>query len=392
MAFSGFSSALGSCRPTVMDLRGWDCAAVDSALSMLTQGPEVPAIEILVLEGAQLGDGSVLKYLARLPYLQHLDASNCGLGAVSAAGASAFEGLEECPSLRRLILSNNGFEAVPPLSWCPNIEVLALDGNAISDLPEELTGLPFLRELYLQGNRIASISLPGPCPALGSLDLSGNLLGSDAGLEAFPALQRLSLAGNRITRLERLSPAHTPWLASLNLAGNPLRNLEGFRRLTGFALLRELGVTRGVDCPRGEEANGNGENRGKEKSGRGEDDSASSPCPLPIPDLDEARSVVLGDLLARSDEVACAVGRNRAQEPFPQAPTADARYFERLQAEAMGTLSEPADRLRAMLVALVPQVSAIDGRAVTGEEALGARRWLDPPGEFLAVGHVGEYF
>jgi len=102
--------------------------------------------------------------------------------------------------------------------------------------------------------------------------------------------------------------------------------------------------------------------------------------------------VVLGDLLSRNDEVACAVGRNQAQEPFPQAATADTRYFERLQREAIQTLPEPENHLRAMMVALVPQLSSLDGRTITGAEVLEARRWLDPPKEFLAVGHVGEYF
>uniref|UniRef100_K3WYP4 Uncharacterized protein n=1 Tax=Globisporangium ultimum (strain ATCC 200006 / CBS 805.95 / DAOM BR144) TaxID=431595 RepID=K3WYP4_GLOUD len=109
--------------------------------------------------------------------------------------------------LRELWLTNHHIGVLPlEIVHCgASLRVLGLGGNAISSLPDELSSLTGLEALYLEKNRIVTVStsLQFP-PKLRDLRLDGNLL------TVFPLpitrlrlLNRLGLSHNQISEVPR---------------------------------------------------------------------------------------------------------------------------------------------------------------------------------------------
>lgn len=162
--------------------------------------------------------------------------------------------VQSCSHLRQVILSNNQFDDITPVSRLRHVLTLQADNNAITsidcfsvedsqdspgaDLPwcqridlstNKLTALPSLaalvrlRFLRLESNEIATLEAFGGHPAIEELELQGNKLTSLRGLGPCGKLRRLNVSGNQLESLEGLD---APVLTYLNISSNSLASLE----------------------------------------------------------------------------------------------------------------------------------------------------------------------
>lgn len=82
-------------------------------------------------------------------------------------GSGAFEN-------RILDLSNRNLKEIPARAVNNDIEVLILDNNNISELPDWLMNLPKLRSLSARNNNLQNVDILMYCENLEELYLSGN--------------------------------------------------------------------------------------------------------------------------------------------------------------------------------------------------------------------------
>ncbi len=153
---------------------------------------------------------NVLSSLTGLPLCAGLTALDLSHNRLTAGALESAlpGGLVALPALERLDLSHNPLGVLQPAWWCSGsgsgsgsaLRVLALAGCQLRALPERLS-LPRLQVLRLDGNEIA-----GGCLVHQSC--------------ALPALVELSLARNRISRLEEHCAHVVPSLQVLDLSGN----------------------------------------------------------------------------------------------------------------------------------------------------------------------------
>jgi len=142
----------------------------------------------------------------------------------------SFRGLAmEHRNAEYLYLRENLLEKFDPYIVLENLKVLDLSINELSGTVDFLANCPFLRHLYLTGNRITSLS--GICNLnnLETLCLSDNAISSFDGLDALPNLRVLSLNFNNIASFR--SFPYLPSLHTLNLVGNPLVELASYRSM-----------------------------------------------------------------------------------------------------------------------------------------------------------------
>jgi len=115
------------------------------------------------------------------------------------------------------------------------LEVLDLSGNALSDLPHDLSRLKKLRLLFCSNNRFDHLpeSL-GDCAALSQVGFRGNGLSTVAAESLPPALRWLTLTDNAIATVPK-ALGERPALQKLMLAGNRLESVPD--SLSGLASL-----------------------------------------------------------------------------------------------------------------------------------------------------------
>jgi len=115
------------------------------------------------------------------------------------------------------------------------LEVLDLSGNALSDLPHDLSRLKKLRLLFCSNNRFDHLpeSL-GDCAALSQVGFRGNGLSTVAAESLPPALRWLTLPDNAIATVPK-ALGERPALQKLMLAGNRLESVPD--SLSGLASL-----------------------------------------------------------------------------------------------------------------------------------------------------------
>lgn len=406
---SGDGSAMGYRR---LDLSAIGLEDVTEILSCF------PLVQCLDVSDNQLTASSVRAILS-LPFLYTLNMSNCSLGS-SAVGWHDFP---VAPLLSSLDISHNDISGFPNLRFCPHLQYLTCSHNRLTGLGASFSALRFLRTLNISHNRLATLK-QGADPAvrmdtLVAIDASSNLLLSDEHVDMYPNLRALDLSCNRIATLKHLSARHTPYLTSLHIYRNSINNATCFRRLVAFKMLHDLRVLadevlseslqayRASKRPAGSGgADGLGDDSsddsfagfGPGKSAHSDSDSADATqrgaakeytedndCMHAYIDLKDARFLVLGDLLSRSDEVADAIGMNKAQDPFPAAPSASKPLFERAKESALATLPAPTNSVRAFFLCLLPQVGLLNEVPVSADERIRARDWLDPPATYLAM-------
>lgn len=173
--------------------------------------------------------------------------------------------LGKLPALKRVLLAGNRIPKLPPewgqyanqwreldlqqnqlrklFPWSPPanaaLQILRLNKNRLSVLPEDWSGLPELETLELARNRLASLPAGlSTLVKLRRLDLSGNQLVSvPAVIRQLPSLRELHLANNKLQKgLDTC--IHLPWLARLDLQRNNLSSLpEAFAQCARLEVL-----------------------------------------------------------------------------------------------------------------------------------------------------------
>jgi len=124
-----------------------------------------------------------------------------------------------------------------------NLEVLELQGNKLSSLPEEIRALANLRILSLSGNHLATLPTASlACTSLVELTASKNHLFGTLFAPSTPSLSRLRILDVSVNRLDTLHPADAaapslPELRTLNIAFN---NITGLPPLSSTPNLTEL--------------------------------------------------------------------------------------------------------------------------------------------------------
>ncbi|WP_306714152.1 leucine-rich repeat domain-containing protein [Burkholderia dolosa] len=136
---------------------------------------------------------------------------------------ASLDSLTHLPNLRLLSLARNKISDVRPLvANLPQLASLDLSSNAITDI-SALAALP-LSELFLSSNAISDLSPLSKISTLENLSLDGVGMWDLSILKPLAQLQNLSLAGNRIQDLSPL--ADLQQLISLNLDGNRITDLS----------------------------------------------------------------------------------------------------------------------------------------------------------------------
>lgn len=127
------------------------------------------------------------------------------------------------------------------LRACPNVQILYLDHNRISDLAGlDLIQLPHLTYLNLSNNHLTQITGLRSNPALQALNLSKNKLTQidSNDFSALLQLKKLSLSENEFKSLDGFDSLQT--LEHLYLGQNRLTNLAEVEKLSRLELLKEL--------------------------------------------------------------------------------------------------------------------------------------------------------
>lgn len=209
-------------REAAPDRRG---AGIGRRPLVLVEGDRVTG---LALPGARRVDAAKLRGLGALAFLD-LDGAALanaaelgGLGGLvyadlSRTGLEDLTPLTRLPALRALVAVKTKVRAVPSLG--ATLELVDLSYGEIAELP---SGGTRLEVLTLTGNRVSSLRSAG-LPALTSLTLDENRVDEIVGLEAYPKLGALSLAGNRV----RAVPDLAPGFRYLSLEGNPVPHDPG---------------------------------------------------------------------------------------------------------------------------------------------------------------------
>jgi hypothetical protein len=195
---------------------------------------------------------------AILPILNSWRAGDLGISALRLEGVDPgcllpLVEAERLESLVELAIEGCGL-ATRGSSYPVSERVLQVDLNGHEEVLKALSSFASLRVLRLADNRLGNRGLKvlRGFFHLEGLELRGNAI-SDAGLEALSGLgklQRLGLAKNRIEGPGLACFSHMEQLKHLDLHGNPLRDLDPLRQLSG---LERLNV---ADCALSVEAKG----------------------------------------------------------------------------------------------------------------------------------------
>lgn len=119
----------------------------------------------------------------------------------------------------KLCLSDLKLTNIEPLKYLPQLEIIVLNGNYISDL-SSLLELPNLYHLNLINNRIKDISGIDKLTNIRELFLGVNLIEDILPLKSMTNLRLLGLRSNRVSGIEPLKSLVN--LVELNLSGNVL--------------------------------------------------------------------------------------------------------------------------------------------------------------------------
>lgn len=199
------------------DLEGIDIS--QNGVSDLTFLREFPKLKSVAAAGNNLSDISVLK---DLPLLESLNLEQNNISDISA--------LTNLHNLTAVSLEQNQLQDVSALANKPHLTTLFLSGNP--NLNVDTMKTESVRELYLNGNNIQSLSFLKHNQAVTNLQMDNNQLTSLAGLEALPQIETFSANQNQISSLTLSSTQGT--LQTLKLSENRLKNLEGINAFTNL--------------------------------------------------------------------------------------------------------------------------------------------------------------
>jgi Leucine-rich repeat (LRR) protein len=139
-----------------------------------------------------------------------------------------FDVVSEITSLRELKLADNELQGALPASVCnlASLEVLELQGNKLTSLPNEIGQLGCLRLLNVSDNQLLNIPMELFETSLIELVANKNRLeGAFFSIESVPNLQELNISNNSLIRLCEAENLALPALKSLNLSTNRISSL-----------------------------------------------------------------------------------------------------------------------------------------------------------------------
>jgi uncharacterized protein (TIGR03067 family) len=180
------------------------------------------------------------------PALTDADLNNLYVLEAPGANIRSLAGLEKCPNLALLKLTHNAITDISQLQALENLQSLDLAQNQVSDLRpltklsklqyielshnqitklEGLGGLTNLSALYLTSNKIADLGPLAKLTRLSSLALGNNQVRDLTVIAGITRLSTLELKDNLIEDLGPL--AHQTELSILMLERNKIRDLSG---------------------------------------------------------------------------------------------------------------------------------------------------------------------
>jgi len=228
-------------RTVAVELVGADKLAVDTALSRL----RVASLRGGVVSSA--GEPAALAALA--PELEELDLSGNLLSSWAEVEAIS----RALPKLTALNLTANRLQPAPGLAASLPLSVLVLNQSGVrwAEVAQLGACLPSLAQLYLNGNGISELQLPGGSiqaafPALTLLSLEENQLAGwaeVAALAALPKLERLHLSGNLLPEVAPPEQGQWPALLQVTLGQNRIASWRSIDALAAFPRLSELRLT-----------------------------------------------------------------------------------------------------------------------------------------------------
>ncbi|KAI6230312.1 Chaoptin isoform X1 [Aphelenchoides fujianensis] len=194
----------------------------------------------LTLNGNLLQD--VYSSTFQLPVLQHLSLANNKLEALD---LTAFRGM---PFLRTIRLQKNRIRNILPrpgyFFHLKHVELIDLSDNRIETVGRlSSNGLPALKTLNLANNRISRVGkyLHEDAPASEELNLNNNTL-QNISLSNLPNLRRLSLNRNQFAEWKKIELLDLPMLHTLQLDKNRLSSIQNgdLGRICTASSLRSL--------------------------------------------------------------------------------------------------------------------------------------------------------
>lgn len=168
-------------------------------------------------------DAEHLTILAKLPSLQRLTLTGCGLSTIAdLAGAQ---------NLTYLDLSNNTLRNLEVLTEMTGLYEINLSHNAVTDLTA-LSSLPALARLDVSYNSLTTLAPMAQCAKLTYLDASHNALSALDGLDGFTALTQLAVDHNQLTDVSILSAC--TGLTELSMSNNSISDISALSALTAL--------------------------------------------------------------------------------------------------------------------------------------------------------------
>lgn len=149
--------------------------------------------------------------------------------------------MKDFQSLKTLILVNCDLKSTNGLEGCPQLEELYLSENSITCI-EGLENLVNLRTLVLDFNQIPSISCESikGMKQLRKLSINRNFLTSLEGVQHLESLKELHVSKNKLKTIEHEFLRLLPGLETLNVAGNPIAYPEQVLPLLDYSSLSSL--------------------------------------------------------------------------------------------------------------------------------------------------------
>lgn len=135
------------------------------------------------------------------------------------------DGLDQLPQLRSFSCYSSKLTDVHGIRGAKRLEILMLQQNSLTKIPDDFTTLVKLRELRLDRNKITEIAYLSQCSSLRRLDLSFNRLSSLEGISGLQCLEELRVCNNQIKSLRFLKGL--PSIEDLDISYNNVKTLDG---------------------------------------------------------------------------------------------------------------------------------------------------------------------
>ncbi|KAJ3240867.1 hypothetical protein HDU78_002069 [Chytriomyces hyalinus] len=186
-----------------------------AVLTLNEEAAKAPSADCSDMDLTQIGDVSAASDTLRKLDLSVNKLSNAALGPfafpnltwinLSNNSLTSLAGLENCPSLQILNLSHNNITSISGIRNFTNLKALILNNNAIAALPDLTPLAANLNTLVLSHNKLTALPKPFPhLPQLKKLSVSNNSLTEyPVFMIPAPQIQELRLSHNKLSTLPR---------------------------------------------------------------------------------------------------------------------------------------------------------------------------------------------